>query len=275
MVKTRKTKPNTPGQRFYIPGDFSTITKAKPEKSLLEPLKSKGGRNNTGKMTMRFRGRGHKKQYRLIDFKRRKFDVPATVAAIEYDPNRNTRIALLHYQDGAKAYINAPQKLETGKKVISGNSVPLEVGNAMPMQSMPVGTVLHNVELHPGKGAAMVRGAGTSAQLVAKEGKYVSLKLPSGEVRKVLATCMATVGVLSNPGFIITRKGKAGRNRWLGRRPRVRAVATNPVDHRMGGGEGKASGGQPSSKKGIKSKGFKTRAKRKYSDKLILKRKKR
>ncbi len=225
-------------------------------------------------MTVPHRGGGHKKQYRIIDFKRRKFGVPATVHSIEYDPNRNARIALLHYADGQKAYIIAPHKLEVGKKVIAGTEVAPEVGNAMPMQHMPVGSTVHCIELHPGKGAQMARSAGTYAQLTAREGKYALLKLPSGEVRKVLASCMATIGVVSNPSTNNTCLGKAGRNRWLGNRPRVRPVAMNPVDHRMGGGEGKASGGHPCSKKGLKAKGKKTRANKKYSSKLILKRKK-
>lgn len=270
----KKTKPTTPGRRFYLKSDFSPITKKKPEKSLLAPLKRTGGRNHSGKMTVRHRGGGHKKQYRIIDFKRNKDNVPGTVKAIEYDPNRKSYIALIFYKDGQKSYVIAPEKLEIGKEIISGEKAAPEIGNAIPLQYIPVGSIVHCIELHPGKGAAMARSAGTYAQLTAREGKYARLKLPSGEERLVLTTCRATIGTVSNPGHINTRKGKAGRNRWLGRRPRTRAVAMNPVDHRMGGGEGKASGGHPSSKAGIKAKGQKTRKTRKYSDKLILRKKK-
>lgn len=272
-MANKKTKPITPGRRFYLKEDFSTITKKTPEKSLLQPLKSTGGRNNSGKMTVRHRGGGHKKQYRIIDFKRKKDKVPAVVHAIEYDPNRNARIALLYYKDGEKAYIIAPHGLEVGTEIISGEKVAPEVGNAMPLQTMPIGTIVHNIELHPGRGAAIARSAGTYAQLTSREGKYARLKLPSGEERLILITCRATVGTVSNPGTINTCLGKAGRNRWLGRRPRTRAVAMNPADHAMGGGEGKASGGHPRSKAGLKAKGKKTRAKRKYSDKFIVKKK--
>lgn len=274
MANRKKTTPITPGRRFYIPEDFSIITKKKPEKSLLQPIKKTGGRNNSGKLTVRHRGGGHKKQYRVIDFKRKKDNVPAIVHAIEYDPNRNARIALLHYKDGQKAYIIAPHNLEVGAEIISGEKVSPELGNAMPLQAMPIGTIVHNIELHPGKGGALARSAGTYAQLTAREGKYARLKLPSGEERLVLTTCRATVGTVSNPGALNTCLGKAGRNRWLGVRPRTRAVAMNPVDHGMGGGEGKASGGHPRSRKGLKAKGKKTRPKRKYSDKFIVKKKK-
>ena len=273
MVR-KKNQPITPGTRFYIKQDLSTITKKTPEKSLLAPLKRSGGRNNTGRISVPHRGGGHAKRYRIIDFKRTKDNIPARVHTIEYDPNRNARIALLYYQDGAKTYIIAPHTLQVDQKVISGEKVAPETGNAMPLQGMPVGTTVHCVEIHPGAGAAMARSAGTYAQLTAKEGKYARLRLPSGEERLVLLTCRATVGIVSNPGANNTCLGKAGRNRWLGRRPRTRAVAMNPVDHPMGGGEGKASGGHPRSKAGLKAKGKKTRKPKKYSDKLILKKKK-
>ena len=225
-------------------------------------------------MTMRYIGGGHKKRIRIIDFKRRKYDVPAAVKSIEYDPMRTAYIALLHYMDGEKAYILAPEGLKIGDRVLAGESVAPEVGNALPLKSMPAGTIVHNIELHPGRGGAMARSAGAYAQLLAKEGKYVTLKLPSGEMRMVLGECMATVGTVSNSEHISTVVGKAGRNRWLGRRPRVRGVAMNPVDHPMGGGEGKASGGHPRSRKGLYAKGKKTRNKHKYSKGLIISRKK-
>lgn len=270
----KKLKPNTPGQRFRIAPDFSGLTKKKPEKSLLAPVKRTGGRNNTGKMTMRYIGGGHKRRLRVIDFKRKKYDVPGVVNAIEYDPMRTAYIALLYYVDGAKAYILAPEKLKVGDKVLAGQDIAPEVGNALPLKSMPAGTIVHNIELHPGRGGAMARGAGASAQLIAKAEKYVTLKLPSGERRLVLGECMATVGKVSNSDHMHTVLGKAGRNRWLGRRPRVRGVAMNPVDHPMGGGEGKASGGHPRSRKGVYAKGQRTRSKKKYSHHLIISRRK-
>lgn len=271
-MAVKKLKPTTPGTRFRVAPAFDEITKSKPEKSLLAPLTKSGGRNSSGKMTVRNIGGGHKRRYRIIDFKRNKFDVPAVVKAIEYDPNRTARIALLYYVDGTKAYIIAPEDIQVGQKVIAGEKVAPEVGNAMPMANIPLGTILHNIELKPGKGAAMARSAGTYAQLVAREGKYVTLKLPSGETRLALGTCMATVGSVSNSDHMNVVLGKAGRNRWLGRRPRVRGVAMNPVDHPMGGGEGRASGGQPRSRTGLLSKGKRTRSPKKYSNKFIISR---
>ena len=273
MLK-KKTKAITPGTRFYIKRDFTTITKKTPEKSLLAPLKKTGGRNKAGRITAPHRGGGHKRQYRIIDFKRTKDNIPAIVHAIEYDPNRNARIALLYYKDGAKAYIIAPHTLQVGSTIISGEKVAPDTGNTMPLKNIPIGTIIHNIEIRPNCGGAIARSAGTYARLTAKEGKYARLKLPSGEERLVLTTCRATVGTVSNPGAMNTCKGKAGRNRWLGRRPNTRAVAMNPVDHKMGGGEGKASGGHPQSKTGLKAKGKKTRKSKKYSDKYIVKKKK-
>lgn len=271
-MAVKKLKPTTPGTRFRVAPAFDEITKSKPEKSLLAPITKSGGRNSSGKMTVRNIGGGHKRRYRIIDFKRNKFDVPAVVKAIEYDPNRTARIALLYYVDGTKAYIIAPEDIQVGQKVISGEKVAPEVGNAMPMANIPLGTIIHNIELKPGKGAAMARSAGTYAQLVAREGKYVTLKLPSGETRLALGTCMATIGYVSNSDHMNVVLGKAGRNRWLGRRPRVRGVAMNPVDHPMGGGEGRASGGQPRSRTGLLSKGKRTRSPKKYSNKFIISR---
>ena len=273
-MSVRKLKPITPAQRFRIVNGFEDITNSKPEKSLLEPKKRTGGRNSKGKMTSRHIGGGHKKRYRVIDFKRDKFDVPAEVKSIEYDPNRSANIALITYVDGVKSYIIAPNGLKVGQKVISGESSPIEVGNCLPLENIPLGTIVHNVELFPKKGAAIARSAGSFVQLVAKEGKYATLKLPSGEMRLVLLTCRASIGTVSNANHMNVRLGKAGRNRWLGRRPRVRAVAMNPVDHPMGGGEGKASGGHPRSRNGLYAKGLKTRKKNKYSDKLIIKKRK-
>jgi large subunit ribosomal protein L2 len=266
----KKMNPVTPGTRFRVAPAFDEITASRPEKSLLAPLKKSGGRNNEGKMTVRNIGGGHKRRLRIVDFKRNKFGVPAVVKAIEYDPNRTARLALLYYADGAKAYIIAPEGLSVGQTVISGEQVAPEVGNAMPVVSIPMGTIIHCVELKPGKGAAMVRSAGGYAQIVARDGKYVTVKLPSGEMRLVLNTCMATVGTVSNGDHMNVVLGKAGRNRWLGRRPRVRGVAMNPVDHPMGGGEGRSSGGHPRSRKGLLAKGKKTRSSKKYSNKFIL-----
>ena len=270
-MATRKFRPITPGQRFRIASTFEEITKTKPEKSLLEIVKRSGGRDQTGKMTMRYIGGGHKKFYRIIDFKRNKAGIPATVHSIEYDPNRTARIALLHYKDGEKRYIIAPEKLKAGQTVISGSGVSPDVGNALPLAEMPIGTIIHNIELTPGKGAQLARSAGTYAQLLGREGRYATLKMPSGEMRLVLVTCMATVGTVSNSDKLNIVLGKAGRKRWLGRRPRTRPVAMNPVDHPMGGGEGCASGGQPRSRKGLFSKGKKTRTPQKYSNALIIK----
>ena len=234
----KKLKPTTPGQRFRIAPVFDRITVDRPEKSLISVVKRSGGRNNTGKMTVRNVGGGHKKRLRDIDFKREKFDIPATVKSIEYDPNRTARIALLFYADGEKRYIIAPNGLEVGTVLLSGSGAAPEVGNALPLSEIPLGTIIHNIELKPGKGGVLARSAGSYAQLVAREGKYVTLKLPSGEMRLVISTCFATIGTVSNNDHMNVRLGKAGRNRWLGRRPRVRGVAMNPVDHPMGGGEG-------------------------------------
>jgi large subunit ribosomal protein L2 len=271
-MAVKKLKPVTPGTRFRVAPAFTEITKSTPEKSLLAPLKKSGGRNNSGKMTNRYIGGGHKKRLRIIDFKRDKDGVPAVVKAIEYDPNRSARIALLYYVDGAKTYIIAPEGLTVGQQILSGESIAPEVGNAMAINNIPLGTIIHNIELKPGKGGAMARSAGSYAQIVAREGKYVTVKLPSGEMRMVLATCKATVGTVSNGDHMNVILGKAGRNRWLGRRPRTRGVAMNPVDHPMGGGEGRSSGGHPRSRKGLLAKGKKTRSTKKYSNKLIISR---
>lgn len=271
-MAVKKLKPVTPGTRFRVAPAFEEITKSTPEKSLLAPLKKSGGRNNSGKMTNRYIGGGHKKRLRIIDFKRDKDGVPAVVKSIEYDPNRTARIALLYYVDGAKTYIIAPEGISVGQQVISGEIVAPEVGNAMAINNIPLGTIIHNIELKPGKGAAMARSAGSYAQIVAREGKYVTVKLPSGEMRMVLSTCKATVGTVSNGDHMNVVLGKAGRNRWLGRRPRTRGVAMNPVDHPMGGGEGRSSGGHPRSRTGLLSKGKKTRSPKKYSNKLIISR---
>ncbi|MGY6742129.1 MAG: 50S ribosomal protein L2 [Cecembia sp.] len=269
-MAVKKLKPVTPGTRFRVAPAFDEITASKPEKSLLAPKKKSGGRNNVGKMTSRYIGGGHKQRLRIVDFKRDKFGVPAVVKSIEYDPNRTARIALLYYVDGAKAYIIAPEGLQVGQTVISGESVAPEVGNAMKLVNIPLGTIIHNIELKPGKGGAMARSAGGYAQVVAREGKYVTVKLPSGEMRLVLGTCMATIGTVSNGDHMNVVLGKAGRNRWLGRRPRTRGVAMNPVDHPMGGGEGRSSGGHPRSRKGLLAKGKKTRSPKKYSNKFII-----
>ncbi|MBT4774271.1 MAG: 50S ribosomal protein L2 [Crocinitomicaceae bacterium] len=270
----RKLKPITPGQRHKIINDFETITASKPEKSLLAPMKKSGGRNNTGKMTMRQKGGGHKRRYRIIEFKRNKFGVPATVKTIEYDPNRTARIALLEYKDGEKKYIIAPEGLVVGQTVISGQGVSPDVGNALYLSEIPLGTIIHNIELTPNRGAVLARSAGSFAQLSARDGKYAIIKLPSGETRMVLTTCMATIGSVGNSEHSLQVSGKAGRSRWLGKRPRVRGVAMNPVDHPMGGGEGKSSGGHPRSRTGLPAKGYKTRAKKKASNKFIIERRK-
>lgn len=273
-MAVRKLKPVTPGQRHKVIGAFDTITSSVPEKSLLRPLKKTGGRNNTGKMTMRYIGGGHKRKYRVIDFKRDKDGVPAVVDSIQYDPNRSARIALLVYEDGEKRYILAPNGLQVGQKVLSGPGVPPEIGNALPLGDIPLGTIVHNIELRPGQGGALVRSAGTFAQVSAREGKYAVVKLPSGESRMILTTCRATIGAVGNSDHELERSGKAGRSRWLGRRPRVRGVVMNPVDHPMGGGEGRASGGHPRSRKGLLAKGYKTRNRKKASSKYILERRK-
>jgi large subunit ribosomal protein L2 len=270
----RKFKPATPGTRNKVIGTFDDITSTSPEKSLLAPLKKTGGRNNTGKMTMRYIGGGHKRRYRIIDFKRDKDGVLATVKTIEYDPNRSARIALVSYVDGEKRYIVAPNGLKVGQQIVSGSGIAPEIGNTLFLSEIPLGTVVHNIELHPGQGAVMARSAGSYAQLLAREGRHAVLKLPSGETRMVLVTCKATVGSVSNPDHSLEIHGKAGRKRWIGRRPRVRGVAMNPVDHPMGGGEGRASGGHPRSRKGLLAKGYKTRNPKKNSKKFILERRK-
>lgn len=269
----KKYKPMTAGTRWRIGNAYAELTTDTPEKSLLAPIKRTGGRNFQGRRSMRYIGGGHKKHYRIIDFKRDKKNIPAIVKTIEYDPNRSAFIALLNYTDGEKRYILAPQGLQVGATVISGPEVAPEVGNALIIKNMPLGTVVHNIELQPGKGGAIARSAGTYAQLNAKEEKYAVLKMPSGELRKVLITCMATVGTVSNSDHALQSMGKAGANRWRGIRPRTRGVAMNPVDHPMGGGEGKASGGHPRSRTGKYAKGLKTRKPHKSSDKLILSRK--
>jgi len=270
----KKFKPVTPGQRFKVISTFDEITTNKPEESLLCPNPRTGGRNNSGKMTMRYLGGGHKKMYRFIDFKRDKDSIPATVKTIEYDPNRSARIALLFYADGEKRYIIAPHGLKVGQVILSGHGVSPDLGNCLPLGEIPFGSTVHNVELRPGQGAKMARSAGSYAQLMSRDGKYATLRLPSGETRMILCECRATIGMVSNIDHSLEVSGKAGRSRWLGRRPRVRGVVMNPVDHPMGGGEGRASGGHPRSRNGIPSKGYKTRAPKKHSDKYIIERRK-
>ncbi|MCI1778388.1 MAG: 50S ribosomal protein L2 [Bacteroidales bacterium] len=270
----RKFKPVTPGQRNKLISAFDEITCSVPEKSLLSYKKRTGGRNNTGKMTMRYIGGGHKKMYRIIDFLRNKDNMTATVKTVEYDPNRSARIALVAYEDGEKRYIIAPKDIKVGQKIVSGPGIAPEIGNCLPLSDMPLGTMIHNIELVPGQGAAMARSAGCYAQLVAKEGNHAILKLPSGETRMVLIACRATVGVVSNPDHNLESDGKAGRTRWQGRRPRNRGVVMNPVDHPMGGGEGRASGGLPRSRKGLPAKGYKTRNPKKTSKKFIIEKRK-
>jgi large subunit ribosomal protein L2 len=273
-MSVRKMNPVTPGQRQKLASTFDEITSTVPEKSLLRPLKKSGGRNNRGKMTCRYIGGGHKRRYRLIDFKRDKENIPAKVKTIEYDPNRSARIALVVYNDGEKRYILAPNGIEVGQEIKSGKNIAPEIGNSLYLSDIPLGTVLHNIELAPGKGGILARSAGTYAQLLSREGKYAIIKLPSGESRKILVTCKATIGTVSNADHAIEKSGKAGRSRWLGRRPRVRGVAMNPVDHPMGGGEGRASGGHPRSRTGLLAKGYKTRSPKKSSNKYIVERKK-
>ena len=273
-MPVKKLRPTTPGQRHRVAPDYSVLSSISPEKKLLAPLKKSGGRNNQGRMSVRNIGGGHKRRYRIVDFLREKEGVPARVKAIEYDPNRSAYLARLYYADGAKAYILAPEGLEVGQEVVSGKDASPELGNRLRLLDMPLGTVVHDVELRPGKGGAMVRSAGTYAQLLAREGKYATLKLPSGEMRQVLSVCCATVGSVSNPEHMSENYGKAGRRRWLGHRPRVRGVAMNPVDHPMGGGEGRASGGHPRSRTGLYAKGKRTRNKKKYSERNIVKKRK-
>ena len=269
----KKFKPITAGTRWRIGNAYAEVTTNVPEKSLLETKKSTGGRNSSGHLTMRYIGGGHKKKYRIVDFKRNKKDVEATVKSVEYDPNRTTFIALVEYTDGEKRYILAPQGIQVGMKIVSGDNVAPEIGNALMLKNMPLGTMVHNIEMQPGQGGKIARSAGSSAQLTNKEDKYAVLKMPSGELRKVLINCYATVGVASNSDHNLQSMGKAGRNRWRGIKPRNRGVAMNPVDHPMGGGEGKASGGHPRSRTGKYAKGEKTRTKGKGSDKLIIQRK--
>ena len=273
-MPVKKLKPITPAQRFRIVNGFEDITHRKPEKSLLEPKKRTGGRNNKGKMTTRHIGGGHKKRYRVIDFKRDKFDISAEVKSIEYDPNRTAFIALLEYKDGEKRYIIAPSGLKIGQSLMSGPKASPEIGNALYLSDVPLGTIISNIEMSPNKGAAIARSAGSFAQLMAREGKFATIKLPSGESRLILVTCMAVIGVVSNSDHQLLVSGKAGRSRWLGRRPRTRPVAMNPVDHPMGGGEGRASGGHPRSRNGIPAKGYRTRSKTKFSNKFIIERRK-
>lgn len=270
----KKYKPTTPGQRFKLICANDDITTGKPEKSLLAPMKKSGGRDNQGKMTMRYLGGGHKQRYRIIDFKRNKDGVPGKVKSIEYDPNRTARIALIYYADGEKRYIVAPQGLKVGQEIIAGKGASPEVGNSLYLSDIPFGTIIHNIELRPGQGAKMARSAGSYAQLLSREGKFAIIKLPSGETRMILQKCKATIGIVSNIDHSLEHSGKAGRSRWLGRRPRTRGVAMNPVDHPMGGGEGRASGGHPRSRKGVPAKGYKTRSKKKSTNRYIIERRK-
>ncbi|MEC5158506.1 50S ribosomal protein L2 [Chryseobacterium sp. MP_3.2] len=273
-MSVRKLKPITPGQRFRVVNNFEEITTNKPEKSLTVGISKSGGRNNTGKMTMRYTGGGHKQKYRIIDFKRNKLDVEGTVMTVEYDPNRTAFIALVEYTDGEKRYIIAPNGIKVDQKVIAAESAEPEIGNAMKLKNIPLGTVISCIELRPGQGAIMARSAGSSAQLTSRDKKYVIIKLPSGESRMILSECMAMIGSVSNSDHQLTVSGKAGRSRWLGRRPRTRPVVMNPVDHPMGGGEGKSSGGHPRSRNGQPSKGFKTRNKNKASNRFIISKRK-
>ncbi|MDA9563204.1 50S ribosomal protein L2 [Flavobacteriales bacterium] len=273
-MAVRKLKPTTPGQRHKVASSFEDVTAGAPEKSLVKGQSRNGGRNHTGKMTIRNVGGGHKRKYRQIDFKRDKFGVPGIVKSVEYDPYRSARIALVYYKDGEKRYIVAPAGIEVGQEINSGNGVSPEVGNALYLSDIPLGTVIHNIEMRPGQGAKIARSAGSYAQLAARDGKYAIIKMPSGETRMILITCLATIGSVSNSDHQLERSGKAGRSRWLGRRPRVRGVAMNPVDHPMGGGEGRQSGGHPRNRNGVPAKGFKTRSKTKASNKHIIERKK-
>lgn len=273
-MPVRKLKPITPGQRGMVMNAFVELSDVAPDKSLLQPKKSSGGRNNTGKMTMRYMGGGHKQMYRMIDFHRKKDGITATVKSIEYDPNRSAFIAKVIYLDGEKSYIIAPQGLKVGQVIESGAGIAPEIGNTLPLSDIPLGTIVHNVELRPGQGAVLARSAGSSVQVASRDGRYAVIKMPSGETRMVLVTCRATVGSVSNSDHGLIKSGKAGRSRWKGRRPRNRGVAMNPVDHPMGGGEGRASGGHPRSRRGIPAKGYKTRKKKNLSDRFILERRK-
>jgi large subunit ribosomal protein L2 len=273
-MAVRRLKPNTPGTRFRVVNTYEEITTNIPEKSLTVPVKNSGGRNNSGKMTMRYIGGGHKRKYRIIDFKRNKFDIHATVKTVEYDPNRSAFIALVEYTDGEKRYILAPNGIKVGQQIISGKDVAPEVGNALPLANIPMGSIIYNIEMNPGQGGKIARSAGTYGQLQARDGKYATIKLSSGESRMILSACLATVGSVSNPDHTLERKGKAGASRWIGRRPRTRPVAMNPVDHPMGGGEGRASGGHPRSRKGLLAKGYKTRDPKKTTSKMIVEKRK-
>ena len=270
----KKLKPTTPGQRFKVVSTFEEITTNKPEKSLVYGKRKSGGRNNEGKMTMRYIGGGHKKLYRFVDFRRDKDGIPAVVKTIEYDPNRTARIALVCYADGEKRYIVSPHGLKVGQTVMSGIGVAPEIGNTLLLSEIPFGTMIHNIELNPGQGAKLVRSAGSYAQLMSRDGKYAIVKMPSGETRMILQSCRATIGIVSNVEHNLEISGKAGRSRWLGRRPRTRGVVMNPVEHPMGGGEGRQAGGHPRSRKGIPAKGYKTRAPKKQSSKYIVERRK-
>lgn len=270
----RKFRPTTPGQRHKAIGTFDDVTTSVPEKSLVFGKRSTGGRNSQGRITVRYRGGGHKRLLRCIDFKRDKDGIPAVVKTIEYDPNRSARIALLFYADGEKRYIVAPNGLQVGATLMSGAEAAPDLGNTLPLQNIPVGTVIHNIELRPGQGAKMVRSAGNFAQLTSREGSYCVIKLPSGEIRKVLSVCRATIGSVSNSDHALVSSGKAGRSRWLGRRPHNRGVVMNPVDHAMGGGEGRHTGGHPRSRNGLYAKGLKTRSPKKASNKYIIERRK-
>ncbi len=273
-MPVKKLKPVTPGTRFRVANTFSELTKGTPEKSLIADKSSTGGRNNQGRRTIRNVGGGHKQRYRIIDFNRNKDGIPAVVSSVEYDPNRTCFIALLTYADGEKRYILAPQSISVGQKVNSGPGSAPEIGNALPLSEVPLGSPIYNIELRPGQGGILVRSAGSSAIMMGKEDKYAVVKMPSGEVRRILLTCRATIGATSNPDHNLQSVGKAGRNRWLGLRPRVRGVAMNPVDHPMGGGEGRATGGLPRSRNGQFAKGQKTRSPHKQSDKMIITRRK-
>ncbi|MCQ2213118.1 MAG: 50S ribosomal protein L2 [Bacteroidaceae bacterium] len=268
----RKFRPVTPGQRHKAIGTFDDVTTSVPEKTLVYGKRSTGGRNNSGQMTVRYRGGGHKRLLRFIDFKRDKDGIPAVVKTIEYDPNRSARIALVFYADGEKRYIVAPNGLKVGTTIMSGAEATPDLGNTLPLEKIPVGTVIHNIELRPGQGAKMVRSAGNFAQLTSREGKFCVIKLPSGEIRKVLSVCRATIGSVSNSDHALESSGKAGRSRWLGRRPHNRGVVMNPIDHPMGGGEGRQTGGHPRSRNGLYAKGLKTRAPKKQSSKYIIER---
>ena len=273
-MATILSKPTSPGKRFTVSVKTEGLHKGQPYSKLTEKKTKTGGRNNAGRITTRHIGGGHKQKYRIIDFKRNKFGIPAKVATIEYDPNRTAYIALLHYTDGEKKYIVSPEGLKVGMELLSGDKSPIIIGNTLPLTNIPLGTLIHNIELKPGQGGILVRSAGSYAQLMAKDGKYATVKLASGEIRQILTTCLATIGTVSNSQNQLQISGKAGRSRWKGRRPRVRSTVMNPVDHPMGGGEGKHSGGIPRSKNGIPAKGYKTRDKKKASDKYIIERRK-